>query len=189
MSERSAEGTGGKKRAFRASHLASCVVAGPWGVVRVGMEGGVGGRKLFDLAHLANLQKLFPLSLDAFSIASSKLRLFALLIAALMALLASRYSCQVCSEGFLLCCLKALLASSTSSPICADHQGTQKGAGFDIRTYSAITPFIQEIKESIERSISGVEENLRGNEFISFALSIVASLLAFFHSGRGSNTQ
>ncbi len=41
MSERSAAGTGGKKPAFRASHLASGVVAGPWGVVRVGMEGGV----------------------------------------------------------------------------------------------------------------------------------------------------
>jgi hypothetical protein len=117
------------------------------------MEGGVGGRKLFDLAHLANLQKLFPPFLDAFSNASSKLRLFSLLIAALLALLASRYSCQVCPEGFLLCHLKALLASSTCSPISADHQGMQKGAGSDIGTYSAITPFIQEIKKSIERSI------------------------------------
>ncbi len=46
---------GGKKRALRASHLASRVVAGPWGVVREGIEGGVGGRKLFDLAHFASL--------------------------------------------------------------------------------------------------------------------------------------
>jgi hypothetical protein len=73
--------------------LATGVVAGPWGVWRVGIEGGVGGRKLFDLAHFANLQKLFPPSLNAFSIASSKLCLFALLIAAPLALLALRYCC------------------------------------------------------------------------------------------------
>ncbi len=34
-------------------------------------EGGVGGRKLFDLAHFASLQKLFTPSLHAFSIALS----------------------------------------------------------------------------------------------------------------------
>jgi hypothetical protein len=63
---------GGKKRAFRASHLASSVVAGPSGVVREGIKGGVGGRELFDLAHFASLYKLFPPSLHSFLIASSK---------------------------------------------------------------------------------------------------------------------
>jgi hypothetical protein len=43
---RLAGGIGRIKRAFRASHLASRVVAEPWGEVRDGIEGGVGGRKL-----------------------------------------------------------------------------------------------------------------------------------------------
>jgi hypothetical protein len=46
---------GRKKQAFRVSHLASRVVAGPWGAVRQGIEGDVGGRKLFDLAYFASL--------------------------------------------------------------------------------------------------------------------------------------
>ncbi len=68
------------------------MVVKPSGVVQEGIEGGVGGRKLFDLAHFASLQKLLPPSLHALSIASSKDLLFAGLIAAPMALLASRYS-------------------------------------------------------------------------------------------------
>jgi hypothetical protein len=48
MSKRCAGRMGRKKRAFRASHMASSVVAGPWGLLREGIEGGVGGRKLFD---------------------------------------------------------------------------------------------------------------------------------------------
>jgi hypothetical protein len=46
---------GKKKRAFRVLHLASSIVAGPLGVVRKGIEGGVGGKKLPDLAHFASL--------------------------------------------------------------------------------------------------------------------------------------
>jgi hypothetical protein len=91
ISERSAGGMGGIKRAFRASHLASRVVARPWGVVGGGIEGSVGGKKLFDLAHFASHQKLFPPSLHAFSIALSKHCLFACLIAAPLALSALRY--------------------------------------------------------------------------------------------------
>jgi hypothetical protein len=48
-------GNGRKKTSFQGVTLASSVVAGPWGVVREGIEGGVGGRKLFDLAHFASL--------------------------------------------------------------------------------------------------------------------------------------
>jgi hypothetical protein len=99
------------------------------------MEGGVGGRKLFDLAHFANLQKLFPPSWHAFSITPSKHCLLAFLIVAPLALLASRYSCQASSEGFLLCLLNALLASFRSSQISSDHQGTQMGVGFDKGTF------------------------------------------------------
>jgi hypothetical protein len=51
MFERSAAGVVGEKLAFRASLLALGVVARPRGVVSAGMEGLVGGRKLFDLAH------------------------------------------------------------------------------------------------------------------------------------------
>ncbi len=93
-------------------------------VVREGIEGGVGGRKLFVLAYFASLQKLFSFSLHAFSIASSKHYILACLIAAPLALLASRDSCQASSVWFLLCHLKALLASSTSLPISSDYQGT-----------------------------------------------------------------
>ncbi len=154
MSEILAGGMGEKKRAFKALHLASGVVACPCGVVREGIEGGEGGRKHFDLAHLASLQKLIPPSLDAFSVASSTLHLFALLIASHLALQASRYCCQASSEGFLLCLLIALLASSTSFPISSDHQGTRKFAGFDMGTCSSVTLFIQESKKSISKSIS-----------------------------------
>ncbi len=62
---------GRKKQASRASHLASSVAAGPWGVVREGIEGGVGRRKAFDLAQFASLQKLFPPFLHTLSISSS----------------------------------------------------------------------------------------------------------------------
>ncbi len=57
-----------RKRALRSSHLASGVVASPWGVEREETEEGLGGRKLFDLAHFANLQKLFHPPSDAFTI-------------------------------------------------------------------------------------------------------------------------
>jgi hypothetical protein len=67
MSDKSAAGMGGKKRAFSTSHLVSGVVAGPVGAVRVGIEGGAGGWKLFDLAHLARCQIFFPPLLLAFS--------------------------------------------------------------------------------------------------------------------------
>jgi hypothetical protein len=87
-------GNGQKNPALRVSHLASSVVAEPSGVVREGIEGGVGGRKPSDLAHFASVQMLSPPSLHALSIASSKDFLFALLIAAPLALLASEYSCQ-----------------------------------------------------------------------------------------------
>ncbi len=83
---------GGEKRAFKASHLALGVVAGQVGAVRVGIEGGAGGRKLFDLAHLARCQILFPLSLLAFSSAYSKLLCFAALMAAPLDFLAAMYS-------------------------------------------------------------------------------------------------
>jgi hypothetical protein len=77
MSDKSAAGMGGKKWAFNISYLASGVVAGPVSAVKVGIEEGVGGRKLLDLAHLARRQMLFSPSLLAFSSASSKLLSFA----------------------------------------------------------------------------------------------------------------
>jgi hypothetical protein len=123
---------------------------GPGGVVRKGLVGGVRGRKLYDLAHFASLQKLFPPALHGFSIASTKHWLFACLIAAPLTLLASRSSCQASSVGFFLCLMKALYAFSTSSPISSDHQGTQKGAGFDKGTCLSTTFFLHEIKKSID---------------------------------------
>ncbi len=151
------------------------------------MEGGGSRRKeLFDLAHLANLQKLLPPSLDVFSIASSKLCLFAILIAAPLALFAFRHSCQTSSEGFLLCLQYALLASSMIFPISSNDQKMRKGASFDLGTCWAITSFIHEMRKSIAESISEVEEKLHGNVFISVAFSMMATSLACFHSGRGS---
>jgi hypothetical protein len=58
-----------------------------------------------------------------------------------------------------------------------------------VGTCSTITPFIQEIKKSTEKSISEIEDKFCGNELISLAFYLMASLFAFFHSGRGSNTQ
>ncbi len=86
---------GGKKRALRTSHFVSGVVAGLVGVVKVGIEGGVGGRKYLDLAYLATCQMLIPPSLLAFSSASSKLLHFAALIAAPFAFLAAMCSSPV----------------------------------------------------------------------------------------------
>jgi hypothetical protein len=43
------------KASFQGIAFASRVVAGPWGFVRGGAEGGVEGRKVFDLAYFANL--------------------------------------------------------------------------------------------------------------------------------------
>lgn len=136
----------------------------------MGIEGGAGERKLFDLAHLANLQRLFPSSLDSFSITSSKHCFFALLIAAPLALLASRYSCHASSWGFLLCLLCALLASSTSSLTSSDYQGTQNGAGLDRGTCWAITSFIHKGKRLIEELMSDVEEKIvwKGAYFFGF---------------------
>jgi hypothetical protein len=54
-------------------------------------------------------------------------------------------------------------------------------------TCSSTTLFIQEIRKSIKKSISEIEVKVHGKELISFALSMMASLFAFFHSGRGSN--
>jgi hypothetical protein len=142
--------------------------------------------KLFDLALIANLQKLFPPSVDAFSIPSSKLCLFPPLIEALLALLASRYSCQASQEIFLLCLLRALLASSTCFPMSSDYHRTQKNAGFDIRTCWSMTSFIQENKKLIEKSIPDNIEKLCRKESISFVLSAVASSLAFVNNGSDS---
>jgi hypothetical protein len=71
ISDRSAEGMGGKKGALSAPHFASGVVAGPVGDMRVGIEGGAGGRKLLDIALLARHKMFFSPSLLAFSSASS----------------------------------------------------------------------------------------------------------------------
>ncbi len=150
MSDRSTVRIGGKKRAFRSTYLALSVVAGPWDDVRLRIEGGAEGKKLFDLAHFANLQKGFPHSLHACSIASSRHCLIALQMAALLALFASRYSCLASSVGFLLYFLNALLAFSTNSCISSDHLGLQKSAGFDMGTFWSNISFIQEIKNQLK---------------------------------------
>jgi hypothetical protein len=50
-----------------------------------------------------------------------------------------------------------------------------------------MTSFILETKKSSEILLPEIEENLCGNGLISFAFSLIASLPAFFQSGRGSN--
>jgi hypothetical protein len=107
------------------------MVASPEGVEREGTEGGVDRMILLDLALFANLKKLYQRSFDIFSIASLKLCLLAVLIAAHLALLALRYSCLVSSVRFLFCLLRVLLAYSTSSFMSSDHYGTRQGSGFD----------------------------------------------------------
>jgi hypothetical protein len=51
----------------------------------------------------------------------------------------------------------------------------------------SITSFIPEIKKSIEESISDTDEKLCRKEFFSFALSALASLLAFLYNIRDLN--
>ncbi len=177
---------GGKKRAFSTSLLASGVVAGSVGTVRVGIEGGAGGRKLFDLADLARCQILFPPLLLAFSSASSKLLRFAALIAALLAFMADMYSSFASWDWSHLHLLKAFLSSSTSFPIFSDHQGTRKGAGFERGTCCLVTSFIQETRPSTPEFMSEVERKLRGKWLSSWHLWATACLSACFRRGRGS---
>ncbi len=66
ISEKSARGIGRNKLAFGALHLASSVVAGSWGVVRERIEGSMGGKTFYDLAHFASLQNLLPHFLHKF---------------------------------------------------------------------------------------------------------------------------
>jgi hypothetical protein len=51
----------------------------------------------------------------------------------------------------------------------------------------SITSFIYKTKNKIEKSISEILQKYLGNVQYSFALSYMASLSDFFHSGRSSN--
>ncbi len=92
MFDKSAVRMGGTECAFKAPYLASGVVAWPVGAVRVGIEGGVGGRELMDLVNLARCRILFYPSLLVFSRASSELLCFAALIVTPLAFLATMSS-------------------------------------------------------------------------------------------------
>ncbi len=87
--------------------------------------------------------------------------------------------------GFFLILLIVLLASCTSLIIFSGHQGTQKRAGIDKRTYVSITSFIYEFKMSIKQLLSKIHEKYFRKLQISLALSLIASLSALFQSGCG----
>jgi hypothetical protein len=121
---------GGKNLNFRASASSEGVVAMPEEVTRLGIVRGVGGRWLLLFAHFANGQ--IPLLPHVVSAAAClKCAALAFLIAAPLALRASRYDLQASALGCLPCSLLALLAFFTSWVSSLDHQGTEKGAGFD----------------------------------------------------------
>jgi hypothetical protein len=124
MSDKSADGTGGRKRELSASHLVSGVVAGPAGAVRVGMEVGA-GISLFSKAPDA-----LPSITTSISSASLKLLRFAALIAAPLAFLAALCSSLASWDRSHLHLLNAFLSSSTNFPNLSYHQGAQKWGWF-----------------------------------------------------------
>ncbi len=121
-----------------------------------------------------------------FLVATSKHCLFACLIVASLALLASNNPCQAISIRYFLCLSKALFASPTSFPVSSNYQGMQKGASFYKEACLSITFFILEIKISIEKSILEIHENFLRNVQISFTFSFMAYTYAFFDTGCSS---
>jgi hypothetical protein len=153
ISVRSALGIGGKNLNSRAFAFSAGVVAVLEEVTRLGIVGGVRGRWLLSLAHFASSQiPLLPLAASA--TACLKCAALAFLMVAPLALSASRYALQALALGCLLCPLLALLAFLTSWVSSLDHQGTEKGAGFDKGMCWATASFIHLTNLSTPASMS-----------------------------------
>jgi hypothetical protein len=111
---RSAFGMGEKNWDFRASAFSKGVVAMPEGMTRLGKVGGVGERWLPSFAHFASCQ-IFHL-LAASATACLKCAVLAFLMAAPLALSASKYALHVRNPlGYILCRL-GIHSSVTSGP-------------------------------------------------------------------------
>ncbi len=116
------------------------------GGVRVRNEGGVGGMKVLDFAHIASCHMLFLPSLLAFSSNSSKLLHFAAFIAAPLALLVALYSSSAQWDLFHLLLLNALISFSLSQFNVSDHIKTWNRASLDMGTCCLMTSSIPETK-------------------------------------------
>jgi hypothetical protein len=121
---------GGNNLDFKASAFSEGVIVMLAGVTRLGMVGGVRRRWLLSFAHYASGQiPLLPLAASA--TACLKCTALAFLVAAALALNASRCVLQASALGRLLCSLLALHTFLTSWVSSLDLQETEKGVGFD----------------------------------------------------------